>query len=289
MDLTIVIVSFQSGEILHRCLKSINNNYPVIIIENSINYNLKVELENKYQNLKCILPDENLGYGAGNNLGIKQAKTKYVLILNPDTILNDKTIPNLLLQANIHKDFAIMGPRVIENENITLNSNENICVSVEYLKGFAILFNKEKFKDLDYFDENYFLYFEEIDLCKRIINSGNKIYLVKNALIKHIGGHSHEEKFSFEIELSRNWHWIWSKFYYNKKNFGYLKALKECVLTFFSSLIKTLYYFIIGNNHKRKIYFNRVSGFYNALIGKSSWYRPNLDDQATETYRKNNF
>ena len=115
MDLTIVIVSFQSGEILHRCLKSINNSYPVIIIENSINYNLKVELENKYQNLKCILPDENLGYGAGNNLGIKQAKTKYVLILNPDTILNDKTIPNLLLQANIHKDFAIMGPIVIEN------------------------------------------------------------------------------------------------------------------------------------------------------------------------------
>ncbi|RPG98226.1 MAG: glycosyltransferase family 2 protein [Candidatus Pelagibacter sp. TMED239] len=274
MDLTIVIVSFQSGEILHRCLKSINNKYPVIIIENSINYNLKVELENKYQNLKCILPDENLGYGAGNNLGIKQAKTKYVLILNPDTILNDKTIPNLLLQANIHKDFAIMGPRVIENENITLNSNENICVSVEYLKGFAILFNKEKFKDLDYFDENYFLYFEEIDLCKRIINSGNKIYLVKNSLIKHIGGHSHEEKFSFEIELSRNWHWMWSTFYYYKKNYNYFHAFRKVYKNLFSSIIKLIFYSIILNSKKRKIYFQRLSGIVNAIIGKKSWYRP---------------
>ena len=274
MDLTIVIVSFQSGEILHRCLKSIDNNYPVIIIENSINYNLKVELENKYQNLKCILPDENLGYGAGNNLGIKQAKTKYVLILNPDTILNDKTIPNLLVQANIHKDFAIMGPRVIENENITLNSNENICVSVEYLKGFAILFNKEKFKDLDYFDENYFLYFEEIDLCKRIINSGNKIYLVNNALINHIGGGSHEEKFSFEMELSRNWHWMWSTFYYYKKNYNYFHAFRKVYKNLFSSIIKLIFYSIILNSEKRKIYFQRLSGIVNAIIGKKSWYRP---------------
>ena len=274
MDLTIVIVSFQSGEILHRCLKSINNKYPVIVIENSINYNLKVELENKYQNLKCILPDENLGYGAGNNLGIKQAKTKYVLILNPDTILNDKTIPNLLVQANIHKDFAIMGPRVIENENITLNSNENICVSVEYLKGFAILFNKEKFKDLDYFDENYFLYFEEIDLCKRIINSGNKIYLVNNALINHIGGGSHEEKFSFEMELSRNWHWMWSTFYYYKKNYNYFHAFRKVYKNLFSSIIKLIFYSIILNSKKRKIYFQRLSGIVNAIIGKKSWYRP---------------
>ena len=274
MDLTIVIVSFQSGEILHRCLKSINNKYPVIIIENSINYNLKVELENKYQNLKCILPDENLGYGAGNNLGIKQAKTKYVLILNPDTILQDETIPNLLKQTKMVKDFAIMGPRVVQNENITFDSEEEICKSVEYIKGFAILFNKEKFIDLNYFDENYFLYFEEIDLCKRIINSGNKIYLVNNALINHIGGGSHEEKFSFEMELSRNWHWMWSTFYYYKKNYNYFYALRKVYKNLFSSIIKLIFYSIIFNSKKRKIYFQRLSGIINGIFGQRSWYRP---------------
>ena len=78
MNLTIVIVSFNSGDILHRCIKSIDKKYPIIIVENSLNNKLKFELEKIYPNVNCILPKENLGYGAGNNLGIKQAKSKYV-------------------------------------------------------------------------------------------------------------------------------------------------------------------------------------------------------------------
>ena len=77
MDLTIVIVSFKSGDILHRCIKSIDKKYTIIIVENSQNVKLKEELEKKYSNVKCILPEKNLGYGAGNNLGIKSSKTKY--------------------------------------------------------------------------------------------------------------------------------------------------------------------------------------------------------------------
>ena len=92
MDLTIVIVSFKSGDILHRCIKSIDKKYPIIIIENSQNIKLKEEIEKKYENVECILPEKNLGYGAGNNLGIKNSKTKYVLTLNPDTILYENNM-----------------------------------------------------------------------------------------------------------------------------------------------------------------------------------------------------
>ena len=63
MDLTIVIVSFKSGEILHRCLESIHKDLQIIVIENSIDNNFKIELETKYKNVKCILPEQNLGYG----------------------------------------------------------------------------------------------------------------------------------------------------------------------------------------------------------------------------------
>ena len=66
--------------------------YPIIIVENSQNTKLKEELEKKYSNVECILPEKNLGFGAGNNLGIKNSKTKYVLTLNPDTILYENTI-----------------------------------------------------------------------------------------------------------------------------------------------------------------------------------------------------
>ena len=63
-----------------------------------------------------------------------------------------------------------------------------------------------------------------------------------------------------------------------KKNFGFIKALRECLMTYLTSIVKFIFYFIIRNNFKKKIYFNRTSGFYNALTGKSSWYRPNLND-----------
>ena len=276
MNLTIVIVSFNSGDILHRCIKSIDKKYPIIIVENSLNNKLKFELEKIYPNVNCILPKENLGYGAGNNLGIKQAKSKYVLILNPDTILYEDTISNLLIQAEIIKDFSIIGPRIVENENEKTELLKKDNESVQYIKGFAILFNKEKFDKIGLFDENYFLYFEEIDLCKRITNSGNKIYLVKNSLIKHVGGKSHEDKFNVEMELSRNWHWMWSTCYYYKKNYNYLYAVKKVYKNFLSSLFKFLFYSLVFNKEKKMIYYQRMSGIFNGIIGKKSWYRPKV-------------
>ena len=276
MDLTIVIVSFKSGEILHRCLESIDKDLPIIVIENSIDNNFKIELETKYKNVKCILPEQNLGYGAGNNLGINLAKSNYVLILNPDTILYENTISNLMYQADLIKDFAIIGPKIVEND-IQAKLKEKIDFqSVEYIKGFAILFNKKKFSDQKYFDENFFLYFEEIDLCKRIITSGDKIYIINNAPIKHLGGKSHQEKFNFEMELSRNWHWMWSTLYYFKKNYSFIYALKKIFKNFISSFLRVIFYFIIFNSKKRKIYYQRLSGIFNAICGKKSWYRPKI-------------
>ena len=181
MDLTIVIVSFKSGEVLDRCIKSIDDKYQIIVVENSLDHELKIKLEKSYLNVKCIIPEKNLGYGAGNNLGINLAKTNHVLILNPDTILLDNTIEKLIEAADKIKNFAILGPKIYgETEKESQN-----YVSVQYIKGFAILFNKEKFIEIGYFDENYFLYFEEIDLCRKIIKSGSKIYAINNALIKH--------------------------------------------------------------------------------------------------------
>jgi len=277
MDLTIVIVSFKSGDILHRCIKSIDKKYPIIIVENSQNIKLKEELEKKYSNVECILPEQNLGYGAGNNLGIKNSKTKYILTLNPDTILYESTISKLLEQANTIEDFALLGPKVIsESENVS-NIDSKI-EEVNYIKGFAIFFNKEKFINIGYFDENYFLYFEEIDLCKKVIKSNNKIYLINNALIKHVGGKSHEDKYDFEMELSRNWHWMWSSFYYYKKNYNYYYALFKVLKKLISSIIKIFFYSLNLKRDKRKIYSQRLSGLFNSIRGKKSWYRPKFKD-----------
>ena len=91
-----------------------------------------------------------------------------------------------------------------------------------------MLLNLKKLNQLQIFDDTnilmkIFMYLENDDLCKRLIDCGENIYAVPNSKIKHLGAKSVDEKYKYEIELSRNWHWVWSKFYYNKKHFGFFQ------------------------------------------------------------------
>jgi GT2 family glycosyltransferase len=223
--------------------------------------------------------------GAGNNIGIREAKTDFVLILNPDVVLERNALEEIFLASSQLSNFSIIAPLEIKyaNYNISKNKflknvNKNLPFEVNHVDGFAMLLNKNKLKEDVFFDENIFLYLENNDLCQRVINKGGSIFIVPKAKINHLAAKTVDDKFSEEVEFSRNWHWIWSKFYYNKKHFGFLKALKECFPSYFSSILKFTFYFLINNKIKKKIYFNRISGFFNALLGKSSWYRPNLED-----------
>ncbi len=284
-NLSIVIVTLKSEKIIDKCLKSIDKKIPIIVVENSKNKRFKEELERKYPNLKCILSNSNLGMGAGNNIGIKETRTDFVLLLNPDVELESNTLEELYLASEKIKEFSILSP-ISSDENFPnygmFNKKRiNITKSpfkVDYVDGFAMLLNKNKFKDQIYFDENFFLYLENDDLCLRVNKESGSIYVIPTSKIHHAGASTVDTKYKNEVELSRNWHWVWSKFYFCKKNFGFLKAIKENLLTYISALIKFLIYMLVNNKFKKRIYFNRASGFYNALIGKSSWYRPNLDD-----------
>jgi len=276
-NITIVINTFKSEDKIFDCLKSIDLFCKVIIIENSNNLKFKKELEKKYSNVECFLTGENLGYAKGNNLGLSKVKSKYALILNPDAILKNGTLNNFMTTADKTKEFAIIGPaKQNEYNNEDDNEDKNDVFQVDYLKGFAMFLNLDQFKDIGFFDSNFFIYLEEIDLCRRIKKSNKKIYLDKNIIIDHLGGSSHNESINFEMELSRNWHWMWSTFYYNRKHYGYLKSLIKVSRKFFSAFIKMIFFALLFQTKKRKIYFQRFSGLLNSIIGKKSWYRPKI-------------
>ena len=107
-NLSIVIVTLKSEKVIHDCIKSIDQNIPIIIVENSNNYELKKSLESQYKNLKCIITEKNLGMGAANNKGIKLANTDYVYILNPDTTLEKNTLENLFLESKKYLIFRLL-------------------------------------------------------------------------------------------------------------------------------------------------------------------------------------
>ena len=272
-DLTVVITTFKSDLKIENCLNSINSQIKIIIIENSKSENFKINIEKKFQNVECILPKENLGYSKANNLGLSKVKTKYALILNPDTVLDPEAINKFLEFSNNYEDFAIVGPN--QNEQIK-NNLKATPFEVKKIKGYAMFLNLSKFSNIGFFDENFFLYLEEIDLCKRVKQIKEKIFVDPNIQILHLGGASVNPKFSENVELNRNWHWMWSKFYFKKKHSNYFFALISMMPKLFSSIFKIIIYSVTFKAKKRKIYLMRLSGLINSIIGKSSWHRITL-------------
>ena len=275
-NITFVIVSFKSGHIIERCIKSINFNIKIIVVENSNNFLFKKYLENKFSNVEVIIAEDNLGYGKGNNLGISKVKTQYAFILNPDAILEKNCLNEFLkVIINLKDDFTILAPNLLNNYGYfssQKNNLQNDILEVDYVKGFAILINLKKINFNKIFDENFFLFLEEIDLCKRIKNVGGKIFVVINSRIQHSGKQASE--YSLSIELCRNWHWMWSLFYYNYKHFGVIAAYKNTIIKFFLSIFKLFLALLFFNKKNFLIHYYRLNGLFNAFLKKPAWLRP---------------
>ena len=273
-DLSIVITTFKSENKIYSCLDTLPKKIRIIVVENSNNEKFKKELNTKYPHVECILMGKNQGYSVANNFGLLQVKTKYALVLNPDTKMDKDALTNFLNTAYTYPDFWLIGPGNGQSKAVKNNSKK--VFEVDNLKGFAMFFNIDKFNN-KFFDENYFLYFEEIDLCKNVKINEGKIFLDTSIIIYHEGASSVDKKFKTELEKNRNWHWMWSTFYFHKKYKGFLTALIIIFPKLVSSLFKIIFYFLIFNKRKKEIYLNRLSGIINSIAGNKSWYRPTID------------
>jgi N-acetylglucosaminyl-diphospho-decaprenol L-rhamnosyltransferase len=288
-NLSVIIVSFKSDHVIHRCISSIDKEIEIIVIDNSNSAKFKKNIEEQYKNVTCILSSENIGMGGGNNIGIKSTNKDFALILNPDVVLEKDTINEIINASKTIDSFGVIAPISDKDKypNYKLDQNEEQKFDlikpfkVESVDGYSMLLNLKRLRELNnfnFFDENFFLYLENDDFCKRIRSNRENIYIVPKSKIYHKGGEAVDPKYKNEIEFARNWHWMWSKFYYNKKHYGYLNAILKTLKNLISSKIKFFYYLITFNSYKRKIYQMRLYGLVNSMIGKKSYYRPKLDN-----------
>ena len=289
-ELTIVIVTYKTNvDILKNCLNSINTKIKTLIIENSNYFENKKEIEDQFSDVEILCTGLNLGYGGGNNYGLKHVSTKYALILNPDIICSDSFFLNIkkYLEGNI--DFSLIGSIYEEHTNYKpagfFNNkdlknakfiNEFNLYEVDWIAGHTILINLEKFKKKKLFDENFFLFFEELDLCRSVKKRDEKIFMSPNLKVNHLGwkgSFAADEKLEIESIKLRNWHYMWSLFYYNKKNYGYTFALKKSLSRLFRSILRIIYYLIRFDKKGIIIYTYRFLGLINSILLKKSWYR----------------
>ncbi len=281
-NLSVIIVSYKSDHVIENCINSIESEVEIIVVDNSNNDKFKERIETKYKNVKCILSKENLGMGGGNNLGIKNVNKDFALILNPDVALENNSMNELMVASKEIDEFGIIAPISIKDEypNYILKKNHNFDpdkpFKVKSVDGYAMLLNIKKLKKIDnfnFFDENFFLYLENEDLCKRLIEKNENIYIIPKSKIHHLGGKAVDPKYKNEIEYLRNWHWMWSKFYFNKKHYGYFIALLKVSKNLISAKLRFFYYMITLNSSKKKIYQMRLLGLISSMRGKNSYFR----------------
>ena len=290
--LTLAFLSHHSKHLITKLVDKIINydlGVKILIIENSIDHQLKYELESKYKKqVKVFLPNENLGFSKGMNKAIELSDDQFVFLNPADVILSHTCIQNLLNCLNNFKDFTLLAP-TYKDEKIYKNYEEFLfskerethqfeienfnLKEVDWIDGTFIV-NKEKIENNKIMDENIFIYFETMDMCLNFKKKNQKMFVVENIKFEHIGGSSHERKFNFEAKLSRNWHYNWSKFYYFKKNFSYLYALKKFSTVLFKNALKLLYYFMTRNKENYLLKKAEINGSMHSILLNKSNYRP---------------
>ena len=286
--ITVIILTYKTNlQTLKNCLNSIDKNINILVIENSKKFKNEKSLITKYKNLKIFCTGSNLGYAKGNNYGLKKITTKYALILNPDTICQKNFFKNINETIKNVKEFHIIGCQYSEkfldkqagffNDNSSIRFNN--LTKVDWVRGFSLLVNIKKFKNKKIFDENFFLFFEEFDLCKKTLINGNLIYSSNKLLVKHLGfkgSFASDAKYEIDALKLKNWHYMWSQFYFNKKYEGIFISYIKGLASLLKNSIKILFNIITNNELETIKYKFRFSGLLSSMMAKKSSFRINF-------------
>jgi GT2 family glycosyltransferase len=265
-NLTILIVAYKPKSIfLKSLILQFNNSYPIYIVNNS-----EEKLENFFyelKNTKIIESKSNLGNGAGINLALEHCQTDFALYMDIDIKFDEKNLKKLMNYSEKIKKFGVLVPN---------GMNKNITSKIEKkwdIEGSIMLINKKFINNRVKFDENYFLYFEENDYFFNCLKKGINVFFIPKVKFQHYRASSIDEKklSSYEkIYLLRQWHYMWSNFYFFKKNFNLFMALKEIIPFFFKDVIMLIINIIKFNSHNIKIRYARICGLLNSLLNLKS-------------------
>lgn len=187
-QLTLVTISYNSGEVLPAHIDSLLSTFDGsvlprwIIVDNDSGDGSRDMLATRYPGVEVLRSNTNVGFGAACNLGIQASDTPYVVVLNPDTQLSAQALSQLLEEL-IARKAAVVGPALDPVGDTDVRP-------VDWLVGAVMLFDKAQMASIGYFDEKFFLYEEDVDICKRVNDAGLAVLQCRNISIPHVGGGS---------------------------------------------------------------------------------------------------
>ncbi len=277
----------------------INLSFEIIIVDNCSGKNekeyliqLQKELAKEINNLHFYYLDKNIGFGGANNFGYNISIGKYICFLNPDTFLIENIFPTLLNIFDNNKDVGILGPKIINgngqqeksfgffpniltemlnifyllpkiemlwmNKNTKLNSKD--FVNVNWVTGSALLIRRNIFEEISGFDVSFFMYSEEIDLCKRVSEKKYLIGFVPDVKIIHLKSVSSKKDYFFFTKVSYE-----SKLVYIKKHFNGFNAIIIRATVILQIIIQVILWMLLFPLNKNKS-INKLKAFPNLLL-----------------------
>ena len=240
-NLTIFFVSYFSSLSIKKVLKKIDPRIKVLIIDNAKEKDLKKKFL-KFKNVKVIVSKYNTGQTGGINLGFKNISSKYAIYMDSDINFKKKIIDQFITAAQKIDNFVILAPQHEKSKYIKefISSRENKFKEYQLMKivhGQFLFFQTKNVKKVGLYDEKIFLYYDETDFCLRAYRKKQNIYVLPQIKVEHFGGKSVNLPNAIEIEANKNWHFMWSKFYFFKKNFTTAYAFKKTLRDLFIDMI----------------------------------------------------
>ncbi len=279
IDISIVIVSFNTREILLSCLDSIHRqtgdtDYEVIVIDNASEDGTVKAVTEQFLDVTIIANKDNRGFSAANNQGIILSKGRKIAFLNPDTILTENSFKKINTYMDAHPEFSILGCGITDKNNqpcpirLWEDTPQDALLKilgiydpsqelkkmgkiktnkVQAISGCCFVVERGLFELIGLMDENYFLYNEEDDLCRRARQKGKKICFFQETSVQHLHGQSthqgnHREKVIMEAYRSNLY--FFSKYYSQLWNFV-LRILYKIV--FFAGLFRSVFRYFMGS------------------------------------------
>lgn len=223
---SVVIVNYNGGSVILECLNSLQNyikeiTYEIIVVDNSSQDESPEKIDNYFPNVTLLRQSRNFGFGTANNIGIAKSSGKFIWLLNSDIYLTSNVLPFLVNRLESDSKIGILGPRLVNRDgSFQLSVSKEISIlgefqtlqqvkryrnlstrpllaqsymyekPVDIIIGAAMFMRRDVFDQAGGFDENFFMYFEESDLCKRTRNLGYTILYTPQVELIHIGGYS---------------------------------------------------------------------------------------------------
>lgn len=315
IDLSICIVSWNISDILKKCLHSIYQysedlNIEVIVFDNASTDDTLTMVETKFPQVKIIKSQTNIGFGRGNNAALKKSSGKYVLLLNPDIVIVEPCFRKLITFLETHTQFGIVGCKLVYADGRTQKSyfqsfpsllselrwgfmlhrifdyfnkksqNKSSSFEVAWLVGACMLFKHDVLSKLNGFDERYYLYGEDIDLCLRTSILGYKIYYMSNIKMMHHHGASSNRKKNryFSAVLQKESRYKFMFVHYGIKKAAFYRFIWSIASIYRISILSIIYltFFLFSsqeNIQSLKVNFEKQIHILFWTLGLEKWVK----------------